>query len=363
MTISSRTWKTRHGRRTRWVYDFTYQGARHSHGGFETRAVAEQAEAVTRARLVDARLARDYGIRPRASHIPTVQQFVGGEYLDEMRSTLEPSTVSRRRSILGIFAAAYGQHRLSALTASELAAYRDQRARQVSSGMARKELTTIGVMFRAAQRRGYVAEVPTRGLPLPPENPLHDSILSESDEARLYAALPSDTARDAFGLAFWCCLRRSEMANLRGRDVDLTGRRLVIRQPKTGQEKVIPLVKPAIEILRLHPAQGEQPVFRSRFGRAFSSDRLGSIFRAAVLDAGLDGFRIHDLRHCLATRLLQAGYDIPTVGSILGHKPPYRATLRYVAHTSEGRKREALESLVRGSRKIKQRKSLKHKGK
>jgi integrase len=346
MTVSPRTWRTKRGSRTSWCYDFTHQGTRHSHGGFETRAIAQQAEAVARARLVDARLARDYGIRPRAAHVPTVRRFLEGEYLDEMRSTLEASTISRRRSILGIFAASYGQHRLSALTAADLAAYRDQRARLVSGGMARKELTTIGTMLKAAQRRGYVGDLPTKGLPLPPENPLHDRILSEDEEARLYAALPTDMARDAFGLAFWCCLRRSELAGLRGRDVDLPGRRLTIRQAKTGQEKVIPLVKPALEILQRHPAIEEAPIFRSRYRKAFSSDRLGSTFRRAVLAAGLDGFRPHDLRHTLATRLLQAGYDIPTVGSILGHRPPYRATMRYVAHTSEGRKREALESLT-----------------
>ena len=55
--------------------------------------------------------------------------------------------------------------------------------------------------------------------------------------------------------------------------------------------------------------------------------------------------RFHDLRHTLAVRLLQKGWDIPTVGALLGHRPPYRATARYVAHTSSARMRDAMESL------------------
>ena len=47
----------------------------------------------------------------------------------------------------------------------------------------------------------------------------------------------------------------------------------------------------------------------------------------------------------VATRLLRRGVDLATVGDILGHKPPYRTTLRYTAHTTEDRKREALGKL------------------
>jgi site-specific recombinase XerD len=51
------------------------------------------------------------------------------------------------------------------------------------------------------------------------------------------------------------------------------------------------------------------------------------------------------IRHSIAIRLADKGYDLATIGAILGHKPPYRATLIYTQHTSERRQRLALEQV------------------
>lgn len=57
-------------------------------------------------------------------------------------------------------------------------------------------------------------------------------------------------------------------------------------------------------------------------------------FRQAVRDARLSPIRFQDLWHTFATRLARRGHDLATVGEALGHRPPYRETLRYFAHTS-----------------------------
>jgi integrase len=77
----------------------------------------------------------------------------------------------------------------------------------------------------------------------------------------------------------------------------------------------------------------------------FPERRMQQVFQRAVTEAKIPPIRFHDLRHTFAVRLLQRGWDIATVGALLGHRAPYRTTMRYGAHTQEARKREALESL------------------
>jgi hypothetical protein len=48
----------------RWVHAFQLHGRRVKRGGFATEEIARQAETVARARIIDVRLEREYGIRP-----------------------------------------------------------------------------------------------------------------------------------------------------------------------------------------------------------------------------------------------------------------------------------------------------------
>jgi integrase len=62
--------------------------------------------------------------------------------------------------------------------------------------------------------------------------------------------------------------------------------------------------------------------------------------------AGLDGVRIHDLRHSFASVAAGSGLSLPVIGRMLGHRVP-STTARY-AHLADDPLREASE--VTGSR-------------
>lgn len=66
-------------------------------------------------------------------------------------------------------------------------------------------------------------------------------------------------------------------------------------------------------------------------------------FEAARLEAGLEDFRFHDLRHTAATRMAEAGVDVFTIAAILGHKD-IKTTARY-AHATIMAKRRAVAVL------------------
>jgi len=63
-------------------------------------------------------------------------------------------------------------------------------------------------------------------------------------------------------------------------------------------------------------------------------------FVAACIDAGIEDFHFHDLRHTFATRLGDAGCNATTIARLLGHSN-IQMSMRYT-HASD----ESLRSVV-----------------
>ncbi len=73
--------------------------------------------------------------------------------------------------------------------------------------------------------------------------------------------------------------------------------------------------------------------------------RLGDIKRfwqRMCSEAGIEGVRLHDLRHTYASNLVSGGVSLHIVGRLLGHTQP-QTTARY-AHLDDDALREATDS-------------------
>ena len=74
--------------------------------------------------------------------------------------------------------------------------------------------------------------------------------------------------------------------------------------------------------------------------KPFRPDNVTSFFIRVRDSLGLDGVRLHDLRHFTATQLIGAGVDVRTVAGRLGHSDA-SVTLRVYSHVIEERDRAA----------------------
>lgn len=330
-----------------WVYEFQLQGQRHKRGGFRTEEEAKKAETVARARILDYRLEQEYGIRPPRGRIPALKAYIEEAYLPDIKGRLSDSTYHAHRRLLTQLLRFLPGARVSDLTTAHFTAYRTERAKTLHANSLRLEFARIRQFCRHAIQAGYLHSNPAAGVGLPRETRGPDRILTEDEQARLLAAFWTSTARDMAAFALWTALRPGELCELTGRMVDLEGARLLVPQPKVEQPKVIPLTPEALAILRRQPPFGpSDPVFRASFtGNAVKRNVYRRAFKRAVEKAGIAPIRAQDLRHTVAVRLIRAGADLATVGDLLGHKPPYRTTSRYLAHTNEARKREVLARL------------------
>ena len=102
---------------------------------------------------------------------------------------------------------------------------------------------------------------------------------------------------------------------------------------------MVPLTPPAQKVLDgIERTEGNPWVIRSKKPGACLPD-LTYYWHRIQARAGLEGVRIHDLRHRFASRALALGEGLPMIGDLLGHRM-VTTTARY-AHLARDSVREA----------------------
>ena len=83
-------------------------------------------------------------------------------------------------------------------------------------------------------------------------------------------------------------------------------------------------------------------------GQMLTPNTCSHHFHMAAMEVGLDGMRLHDLRHTVVTYMLDAGENLKTVQEFVGHADP-GFMLRQYAHVLEQSKKRASDALMRNS--------------
>lgn len=137
--------------------------------------------------------------------------------------------------------------------------------------------------------------------------------------------------------------RLNEILSLRWSSVDFTNKRLLIEDHKTDHRgaKAIPLNSSALGLLAsLSQDENNGWVFVGKDGKGHIVN-LQKPWNRVRRHAGLEGLRLHDLRHSFASAAISAGISLPVIGAMLGHKS-VQSTARY-AHLAQDPVREASE--------------------
>jgi integrase len=121
--------------------------------------------------------------------------------------------------------------------------------------------------------------------------------------------------------------RKSEITTLEWDHVNLDRGLLVLPDSKTGAKAVV-LSPDAVAVLAgIQRLDGCPWVIPSRTGKGCQQG-LQWHWQAIRSAAGLDGVRLHDLRHSFASLAVSAGVPLATIGGLLGHKD-LKSTARY----------------------------------
>jgi site-specific recombinase XerD len=174
-------------------------------------------------------------------------------------------------------------------------------------------------------RRGYLLRL---ARPLPRH-------LRDEEIPRLFAVINSKRDRAIFMLMLRCGLRVEEVAKMSLQALDLPRSQLFVYQGKGNKGRVVYLSHDAqralIDYLKLRAASRAKSLFLVDKGRCKGTAiSVRGIQKRMEHYAHLSGLRVccHQLRHTMATQLLNADAALVTIQDLLGHSR-IRTTQRY----------------------------------
>lgn len=154
-------------------------------------------------------------------------------------------------------------------------------------------------------------------------NPLPKVIPKEMVE-KMLMSIPNFKHKTALTLIYACGLRRSELINLRLKDLDSKRRTVTIVNGKGQKDRVLPvsekLMKMIIKYYKLY--RPSNYLIEVQFkGNSYSETSLEKIFHKYLGKICKNhNFTLHCLRHSYATHLLEAGVSLRYIQELLGHK-------------------------------------------
>lgn len=185
-------------------------------------------------------------------------------------------------------------------------------------------------------------------LRLPQPLPLH---LRDDDVVLFLASVKKNRDKAIFMLMLRCGLRVEEVANLTINAIDYRRSQIMVRCGKGAKDRVVYISNDAAEALanylRQRPNTKEQRVFLVEKGPCKGKPlSVRGIQKRIEYYSKKSGIKVscHQLRHTMATQLLNADADLVTIQDLLGHAR-IKTTQRYCKLSNRKAQRDYYEAM------------------
>jgi integrase len=249
----------------------------------------------------------------------------------------------------------FGGKRADNISLADIEAFKHKLAERLSVATVNRNLALLRAIFNRALVHDRIERSPMKGVKFERENNMRRRFLLDDEEPRLMAALPV-RLRPLAAVALHTGMRLGELLNLCWKDVDFAAATILVREAKAGEGRVAwmsPVASETLKALRQKQirdgaAGGDITAMRERYlfqeARGAARTNLWRYWRAALLKAGINDLRFHDLRHTFGSRLVNQDVPLYTVKELLGHKT-LKMTERY-SHLEPGHLRDAVNRLA-----------------
>ena len=279
------------------------------------------------AHIAEARNGVDPAAERDAARSRVTMGALADRFLEEHVSNHCKASTARdyRRSIRLYIAPRFAKRDVTDIERRDIAAlHHDMRA---TPYQANRTLAVLSKMFSLAELWGLRPDGsnPCLHVNRYREEP-RERLLNQDEFARLGRVLDAidedgseiRSAVTAIRLLMLTGCRLSEIQTLRWEHVDLEAGELHLPDSKTGS-RIIPLAPAAVRVLAALPHESDNPwVIAGKKAGSHLID-LQHPWRRIRARAGLDGVRIHDLRHSFTSRAVALCESLPMIGKLLGH--------------------------------------------
>jgi integrase len=263
-----------------------------------------------------------------------IELFQAVRDLAHQRARLSPKAYQRDEGIVNKHLAPFFAGKLAAIRRADVQRYITERSGYISEGSGRplsryslhKEINVLKHLLRMAVEWEIIPINPAQGVKAPKVPAGRVRYLQPTELMALLGACP-EWLRSIAGIAVTTGMRRGEILGLRWLDLDLGNKRLILRQTKNGDGRIVYLNQTALTVIRLLPFDGQTKA-TDRLFADLTPEQVSMAFRRACRNTRIEDFRFHDLRHTAASWLRMSGADIHTVALLLGHKD-LRMAMRY----------------------------------
>jgi integrase len=317
----------------------------------------------------------DAGERSEPVKISAEEYFAS--WLDSEKHSLAATTFERYSSLLRLHVTPIiGQMDLARIKPDHIEAiYGRMRAQDLSQQTCLHVHRVLHAAFARAVRKRTLKENVVEHLKAPRVESRELPPMSR-DQVRLLIEMARGTRLELpVVIAAITGLRRGELLALRWRNLKLDAKKgslyvaealeqtrehgVRFKEPKGKSKRLIPLSSESIAMLRAHKAIQDEAkrragdayaendlVFCNPDGSPWPPDTMSQQFADIAKRVGMQGFRLHDVRHAFATLALADGRPIKEVQMLMGHSTA-NTTLAFYARRIEGLGREAINGLSR----------------
>ncbi|MCL1927098.1 MAG: site-specific integrase [Syntrophorhabdaceae bacterium] len=251
--------------------------------------------------------------------------------------------------------------------------YGSEKSGPLKAGSVSRYYANLKTAFDYTMKEELVFSNPARLVKPPkdsPENKFVAQWLSFEEITRLWKVAKSDIAFPAIFLASIYGFRRGEVCGLKWPLVRFESRIMQIFETRTRSNREItkgtknkpsrrsmPIMEAVEQYLRLLQMQQEERrefcgnswidsgyVVANEIGEPLSFNTIQKNYKKLLKQCGLPDVRFHDLRHSVATYLLEIGIPIEEVSAWLGHSS-IATTAKVYAHVNIGIRRNAAKTL------------------
>ena len=223
------------------------------------------------------------------------------------------------------------------VTPKEIAQYNDYLKAKKSqrTGKALKQKSIYDHMRNLQQYLGYLLEIET--IKSNPASHLKFTAVSENvarfifsqDQIQALYQVANLEERTILNIGYGCGLRVQEMSDLNKEDIRFSENLVIVQKGKNSKRRLVPIsdkIKTELEEFIFSSKRKTNEIFVHSKGQRMQTGtlnkRLKTLINKAKLNLNeteLNSIGIHNLRHSIATHLLQNGMKLEQVQKFLGH--------------------------------------------